>query len=138
MSLLEVLVAMALFAVLYAIAVPNLQAMRAPYALESAAYQVAAHMNMARQRAIARNARHRLVFSPSGYHIERETSPNTFVTDSGTFVPPHEVELGAPSPGNPMFNSRGMLAGDVSIPLSVDGVGTKTVTTNVLGHSKVN
>jgi prepilin-type N-terminal cleavage/methylation domain-containing protein len=138
MSLLEVLVAMAIFAVLYAIAVPNLQAMRAPYAVESAAYQVAGHMNMARQRAIARNVRHRIVFSSSGYHIERETSPNTFVTDSGTFTTPHEVEIGSPSPANPVFNSRGMLAGDFSIPLSADGVGTRTVMTNVLGHSKVN
>jgi type II secretory pathway pseudopilin PulG len=138
MSLLEIVVAMALFAVLYAIAVPNLQAMRAPYALESAAYQMASTMNMARQRAIARNRRHRIVFSSSGYHIERETSPNTFVTDSGTFTTPHEVEIGSPSPANPIFNSRGMLAGDFSIPVSVDGVGTKTVTTNVLGHSTVN
>jgi hypothetical protein len=31
-----------------------------------------------------------------------------------------------------------MLAGNFSIPVSVDGVGTKTVTTNVLGHSTVN
>ena len=133
----EVLVAMALFTVLYAIAVPNLQAMRAPYALDSAAFQVAAHLNMARQRAIARNVRYRVAFSPSGYHLERETSPNTFVTDSGTFAPPHEVTIGSPSPANPVFNTRGMLAANVSIPISVDGVGTKTVMTNVLGHSTV-
>ena len=137
MSLLEVVVVMALFAVLYAIAVPNLQAMRAPYALDAAAYQLAGHLNMARQRAIARNSRHRVTFSPSGYQIEREVSSNSFVVDSGVFEPPYEVEIGTPTPADPTFNSRGMLTGDVSIPISVNGVGTKTVMTNVLGHTKI-
>ena len=137
MTLLEVLVACAVFAVLYAIAVPNLQAMRAPYALEGTAYQVAAHIDMARQRAIARNARHRVVFTTSGYHLERETTPNNFVVASGEFTPPHGVVIGTPSPGNPTFNTRGMLAGDITLPLSVDGGGTKTVTINVLGRSKI-
>jgi type II secretory pathway pseudopilin PulG len=137
MTLLEVLVTMALFTVLYAIAVPNLQAMRAPYALESATYQVASHLNLARQRAIARNARYRVVFSPAGYHLEREVSPNTYATDSATFAPPHEVVIGTASPANPVFNSRGKLAANVSIPISVQGVGTKTVTTNVLGHTTI-
>ena len=137
MTLLEVLVAVAVFAVLYAIAVPNLQAMRAPYALEGTAYQVAAHVDMARQRAIARNARHRVVFTTSGYHLEREDSPNNFVVASGTFAPPHGVVIGTPTPGNPTFNTRGMLAANVSLPLSVDGGGTKMVTINVLGRSKI-
>ena len=137
MTLLEVLVAMALFTVLYAIAVPNLQAMRAPYALESATYQVASHLNMARQRSIARNSRHRVVFSSSGYHIEREVSANTYVTDSAVFAPPHEVVIGTASPANPVFNSRGMLAAAVSVTVSMTGVGTKTVTTNVLGHTTI-
>jgi type II secretory pathway pseudopilin PulG len=137
MTLIEILVAMALFTVLYAIAVPNLSAMRGPYALESAAYQVASHLSMARQRAIARNQRHRLVFTSTGYQIEREASPNTFVTDTATFAVPHDVVIGTPSPANPTFNSRGMLAANFSIPVSATGVGTKTVTTNVLGHSTI-
>ena len=128
---------MALFSVLYAIAVPNLQAMRAPYALESAAYEVASHLNVARQRAIARNARHRVVFSSTSYHIERETSPNAYVTDSGSFPVPYEVVIGSANPANPVFNSRGMLTGNVTLPISVQGVGTKTVTINVLGQTTI-
>jgi len=129
---------MALFTVLYAIAVPNLQAMRAPYALESAAYQIASHLNMARQRAIARNVRYRVVFSTAGsYQIQREVSSNTYVADSAMFKPPHEVHIGAATPTNPVFNSRGMLTANVSLPVSVTGVGTKTVTTNVLGHTTI-
>ncbi len=137
MTLLELVVAIAVFAILYAIAVPNLQAMRAPYALEGTAYQVAAHVDMARQRAIARNARHRVVFTASGYHLERETAPNTFEVASGTFATPYGVVIGEPNPGNPTFNTRGMLAANVSVPLSVDGGGTKMVTINVLGRSKI-
>jgi Tfp pilus assembly protein FimT len=136
MTLLEVMVACAVFAVLYAIAVPNLQAMRAPYALEGMAYQVAAHIDMARQRAIARNARHRVVFTTSGYRLERETTANNFVSASGTFPVPHGITIGTPSPSNPTFNTRGMLAANVTLPLSGDS-GTKTVTINVLGRSKV-
>ena len=128
---------MAVFAILYAIAVPNLQAMRAPYALEGTAYQVAAHVDMARQRAISRNARFRVVFTSSSYHLEQETTPGNFVVATGTFTPPHGVVLGTPTPGNPTFNTRGMLAANVSLPLSVDGGGTKTVTINVLGRSKI-
>jgi len=137
-TLLEMVVAMAVFAIIYAIAVPNLQAMRAPYALEGTAYEVAAYVDMARQRAISRNARHRVVITSSGYHLERETTPNTFVVASGTFAPPHGVVLGTPTPGNPTFNTRGMLAANVTLPLSVTGGGTKTVTINVLGRSKIN
>ena len=137
MTLIEVLVAMALFTVLYAIAVPNLQAMRAPYALESAVYQMASHMSMARQRAIARNKRHRLVFASGSYHLEQEASPNSFVNDSATFAMPDGVVIGSPNPSNPIFNSRGMLAAAVSVTVSIAGVGTKTVTTNVLGHTTI-
>jgi len=137
MTLIEVLVAMALFAVLYAIAVPNLQAMRAPYALESATYQVASHLNMARQRAIARNQRYRLVFATGSYHMEREASPSSFVNDSATFAMPDGVVIGSPNPSDPIFNSRGMLAANVSVTVSMAGVGTKTVTTNVLGHTTI-
>ena len=128
---------MAVFAIIYAIAVPNLQAMRAPYALEGTAYEVAAYVDMARQRAISRNARHRVVFTSSGYHLERESSPNTFVVASGTFAPPYGVVLGTPTPGNPTFNTRGMLAANVTLPLTGSS-GTKTVTINVLGRSKIN
>ena len=137
MTLIEILVAMALFAVLYAIAVPNLQAMRAPYALESAAYQMASSLSMARQRAIARNQRHRVVFTSSSYHIEKEASPSSFVNDSATFAMPNGVVLGSPNPSNPIFNSRGMLAAAVSVTVSMTGVGTKTVTTNVLGNTTI-
>jgi len=137
MTLIEVLVAAALFAVLYAIAVPNLQAMRAPYALESATYQVASHLNMTRQRAITRNKRHRIVFTSGGYHVEKEASPSSFVNDSATFAMPDGVVIGSPSPSNPIFNSRGMLAAAVSVTVSMTGVGTKTVTTNVLGHTTI-
>lgn len=137
MTLLEVLVCIMIFAVVYAIGVPSLQAMRAPYALETAVHQVAMHVDLARQRAIARNARHRIVFANDSYRIERETNANTFVKELGEFVPPHEVEIGPANPADPIFNSRGMLAASVTVPVTVDGVGTKTVTINVLGRTSI-
>jgi Tfp pilus assembly protein FimT len=137
LTLLEVLVCIVILGVVYAIGVPSLQAMRAPYALQAAVTQVAMHVDLARQRAIARNARHRIAFAGGGYQIERETSPNSFVSELGLFLPPHEVTIGPPDPADPVFNTRGMLAANVTVPVTVDGVGTRTVTINVLGRTTI-
>ena len=55
------------------------------------------------------------------------------------FMPlPHPAAVGTVDPGNPVFDSRGMLATDVTVPVSVAGTGTRTVTINVLGRTTVN
>ena len=139
-TLLEVLIATAIMGTLLAIGVPRMLTLRGPYALTGAANRIAADLQVARQRAIARNVRYRVFFSSAGsgyYQVEREASPNTFVKDSAKFVLPHEVHIGSATPSNPIFNSRGMLTANVSLPVSVTGVGTKTVTTNVLGQTTI-
>src|SRR5206468_8638291 len=81
-TLLEVLISTAVFAVVLGMAVPNLRAMSAPWALSGAANQLVADLHVARQRAIARNARYRITFTaPGSYVLEVETSPNPFVAD---------------------------------------------------------
>ena len=42
-----------------------------------------------------------------------------------------------PVTANPVFTSNGMLQSQVTIPLSVPGSGSKTVTVNVLGHATI-
>lgn len=137
-TLLEILSATAILATLLAIGAPNLRQLRGPYALRSAGRQVVADLQMARQRAITRNARIRVAYAPDGYRLERETSPGTWTTDSAFMPLPHPAAVGAVDPGNPIFDSRGMLATDVTVPIVVDGTGTRTVTINVLGRTTLN
>lgn len=140
MSLLEVLTATAIFATLLGIGIPNLQRLRGPYSLTSATRQVVADLQATRQRAIARNARYRVNFDAAAgaYTLERETAPNNFVVDSALQKLPHGATIGTVNPGNPIFDTRGMLAAQVTVPISVNGTGSRTVTLNVLGRTAIN
>ena len=137
-SLLEVLTASAIMATLLGVGVPRVVTLRAPYALSGAVHQIAADLELARQRAIARNKRFRVNFSSGRYVLEREEAPNSFVADGATQMLPHGATLGTISPGNPIFDTRGMLTANTTIPVTVTGAGTKTVTINVLGRTTIN
>ena len=135
----EVLTATAILATVLGLGVPSVVAMRAPYAVSSAAQQIAAHLQAARQRAISRNARYRVNFTPSAgtYVLQRETSTNVFVTDGGVQTLPHGVHIGSISPSNPIFDTRGMLTANVSVPLTMTGARARTVAVNVLGRTTI-
>ena len=122
-----------------AIGIPNFVRLRAPYSLSSATRQITADLQAARQRAIARNTRYRVTFSAStkSYTIERE-SAGVFAPESAPQPLPRGAQLGTVTPGNPIFDTRGMLAADVSVPVTVTGSGTRTVTINVLGKTTIN
>ena len=138
-TLLEVLAVAAVTATLVAIGVPQMTKLRGPYALAAASRQVATDLQTARLRAIARNTRYRVNFSASAatYTVEAETSPNTFVVEGGVQKLPRGVSVTAPSPGNPIFDTRGMLGSNVTVSVSVAGSGTSTVTVNVLGRTTI-
>lgn len=138
-TLLEVLTATGIMVTLLGIGVPQMTRLRAPYALASASRQIAADLQAARQRAIARNARYRVTFNAAAksYTLEWEASPNSFVADGGAQKLPAGVTLTAPSPGNPIFNTQGMLAADTTVSVAIAGSGTRTVTVNVLGRTTI-
>jgi|SRR5206468_2600821 len=137
-SLLEILIATAIFASLLGIGLPRLSRLRAPYALAGATRQVAAAMQAARMRAIARNVRYRVNFNASAgtYTLEREVG-GTFVADSAPQKLPAGASFGTVSPGNPVFSTTGMVNAQVTVPVSVTGSGTRTVTINVLGKTTI-
>ena len=114
--------------------------LRAPYALSGAAHQIVGDLQLARQRAIARNTRYRVNFNGAAgsYVLEREAAPSSFVADGATQKLPHGAVLGTVTPGNPIFDTRGMLAANTNVPVTVTGAGTKTVTINVLGRTTIN
>ncbi len=133
----EVLTATAITLVLLAIGVPQMARLRAPYALVSATRQITSDLQTARQRAIARNTRYRVTFNAGSYTLERESSGNTFVSEGGVQKLPAGATVTAASPGNPIFDTRGMLTADVTVSVSVEGSGTRTVTVNVLGKTTI-
>lgn len=137
-SVLDLLTATALSATVLATAVPNLRTLRMPFALSGAARQVAADLQGARQRAIARNARYRVTFTaPGSYVLERETAPGSFTPDGGVQKLPSGATLGTVTPGNPIFDTRGMLTGTVTVPVSTANGKSRTVTMNVLGQTTI-
>jgi Tfp pilus assembly protein FimT len=138
-TILEVLTATAITAILLAIGIPQMVRLRAPYALASASRQIAADFQAARMRAIARNTRYRIAFNATArtYSVERETTPNTFVAEGGVQTLPAGTTLTAADPANPVFDTRGMLGANVSVTVSMPGSGTKTVTVNVLGQTTI-
>jgi len=126
-----------LSAMMVAMAVPSLRSLKAPYAGRSAATQVATDLQAARTRAIARNARYKVIFGSSSYTLNIETSPGTFTQDGATQQLPVGTSIGTVSPGNPIFTTQGMLAAAVTIPVSSNGGRTRTVTANVLGQTTI-
>ena len=138
-TIIEVLTATAITAILLAIGVPQMARLRAPYALVSASRQIAGDLQAARMRAIARNTRYRVAFNATTrtYQLERETTLNTFVAEGGVKTLPGGTTLTAANPGNPIFDTRGMLGANVSVAVSVTGTGTRTVTVNVLGQTTI-
>lgn len=91
-----------------------------------------------RRRAIARNARYRVTFdgAAASYVIERESNPGTFVAEGATQTLPHGVVLG-PVAANPIFDTRGMLAAPLAVPVTVLGARVRTVSVNVLGQATI-
>ena len=138
-SLLEVLTATGIMALVLGVGVPQMTRIRGPYALVGAARQIAADLQVARQRAVARNARYRVSFDTASarYTLQRETSTNVFTNDGGPQKLPKGVTLGSPSPGNPIFDTRGMMTADLAVQVSVAGTGSKVVNVNVLGQTTI-
>lgn len=138
---LDLLIAVALSAILLAIGVPRLVAIRAPTAVNAAAQQIAGDIQVARMRAIARNVRYRVNFNPSAktYTLERESPPgsNIFVVDGATQKLPSGVSFTAPVPQNPVFSTTGLLPTQITLQVSTPAAHSKTVTLNVLGRTKL-
>ena len=137
-TLLDVVIASGIMLVLLAVGVPNLSRLRSPYALAGATRQIAADLQATRLRAIARNVSYRVNFDVAhgSYTIERSQA-GSWVADSAPQPLPSGAQLGTVSPGNPVFDTRGMLPAQVTVPITVSGSGSRTVTVNVLGKTTI-
>ncbi len=68
-TLVEILVTVALIGIISAIAIPDWGTVLLTFRLKGGARQVQANLDWAKWRAIHENAKHRLVFSSTGYTI---------------------------------------------------------------------
>ena len=71
-TLVEILVTVALIGIISAIAIPDWGTVLLTFRLNGGARQVQANLDWAKWRAIHENAKHRLVFSSTGYTIEKQ------------------------------------------------------------------
>lgn len=137
-SLLDVLIAATIFSTLLAIGLPSLARLKTPYAVRNTALQIEAALQLARHRAITTNSSYRVTFNSSAgtYVLERNTGGNTWVADGATMMLPYGISLGT-IPTNPVFDTRGTLPAAVTIPVSMSGAHSRTVTINVLGKTTI-
>lgn len=138
-SLLEVLVASALLALLLGVGLPRLPALLVPHQVAAAAEQIAADIALARMRAIARNVRFRVHFDVAAgtWVLQRESSPGVFVDEGGTRSLPAGTTLVSVVPGDPVFDGRGLASGATVISIAGPQGETRTVVTNMLGRARI-
>ncbi len=134
-TVLEILVAMAIFTILGAFAIPQWGNLLSKYRLESAARHVATELHGARNRAMAQYRRFKLVFdSTTTYIIQREQTPG--VKDYATIGGSKSLPLGitAGFSNTPIFQTRGNASPGATITLSNSKSETKEVVVHLTGR----
>lgn len=105
-TLTEIIVSLAIVAILAAIAIPNWNTLLPNYVLNSDMRQVQSELHRLKSRAVAENANFRLVFSTSGCSIEKYSGGSYTATgDSKTL--PDGITLAGTSDMTLGFTSRG-------------------------------
>ena len=105
-TLVEILVVITIIGILSAIAVPNWSTLLPTYALNGAARQVQSELQKTKSRAVSENTNYRLVFSSTGYSIERDTGSGWQSTGENKPLP-DGISLAGTSDMTLGFTSRG-------------------------------
>lgn len=137
-TLLEIIVTLAIFSILVAIAVPIWSTLVPGYQLNSAARQVATEFQSARNRAMAQYRRFRVVFdSATTYRVERENTPGA--ADYALLIGPKSLPPGitATSNNTPIFQTRGDASPTGSVTLTNSTGDTKAVTVSSTGRVEI-
>ena len=106
-TLLELLVAIAILGILAAIAVPKWGALLPTYRLNSATRQIQSELHRVKSRAVSENTRFRLVFSDTGYIIQRHDGANYQPTGENKSLPQGIDVANATGPLTLGFTPRG-------------------------------
>jgi Tfp pilus assembly protein FimT len=136
-TLVDVLAAVVLTAILSAVAVPQLCAVRAQFDLQSSARAIVVDLQRARMKAVGENGFCRVVFDASGSYVRQCSADGVVFVDDGpvTYLPMGTAFVNAPDAlPQPTFNRLGTAAGDASITVSNRLRQRKEVRVNALGR----
>jgi type IV fimbrial biogenesis protein FimT len=125
-TLLELLIALAIFTILGAVAIPNWLALLPFYRLNSATRQVQSELHKTKSRAISERASYRLVFSTASYSIEKDDGSGWQSTGENKPLP-EGITLGTGSALNLSFTSRGTSSGGTATLCNTDGRGKSLI-----------
>jgi type II secretory pathway pseudopilin PulG len=134
-TVLELLMAMALFTILGVIAIPNWLALLPYYRLNSATRQVQSELHKTKSRAISERASYRVVLSPASYSIEKDDGSGWQSTGENKPLP-EGISLGAGSALIVSFTSRGTSGGGTAILCNAVGKG-KTLIVSGAGRIRI-
>ncbi len=137
-SLTELLTAMGLAAILFAVAAPQLPMYWAQLELSGSAKQIAIDLQRARMKAVAENAFYRLAFSPDGTYVRQSSTDGgvTYVNDGTAVVLPLGIQLTGSLP-RPTFNRLGTATADAAVTLQNVVGATKTIRINTMGNTTI-
>lgn len=105
-TFIEIIVSLAIIAILASIAIPNWSTLLPNYALNSASRQVQSELHRLKSRAVAENANFRLVFSGTSYSIQKYSGGSYTATGESKSLP-DGITLANTSDTPLGFTSRG-------------------------------
>ncbi|MBI4489694.1 MAG: GspH/FimT family pseudopilin [Deltaproteobacteria bacterium] len=105
-TLVEIVVALALFSILAAIAIPQWGALLPTFRLNSAARQIQSELNRVKARAVSENTNFRLVFLAASYGIERDNGTGYETTGEGKPLP-EGIDVRSTTTSTLGFTARG-------------------------------
>jgi type IV fimbrial biogenesis protein FimT len=142
-TLVEMMIVVALAAILAAIAVPNIMAQMPKYRLNGAARQVLSELMAARMQAVSQNNEAKVFFLDNHRYMILDDDDNDGTADTGEATQTKDIQTDYhdvtfnPIPGiNPVFQPRGT-ASNMTIILA-NSSGTKTITISTAGRVKIN
>jgi prepilin-type N-terminal cleavage/methylation domain-containing protein len=141
-TVVEMMISMALIAILAALSFFAVQAIMPGYRLNGAIRMVRGDLYNAKMLAAKKNRQYKVVFSANGYQLQKGTSNvGAFSLDqvelSRTFSDYPRVTVKTSATADPVFSPRGT-ASNGTITLQNSGGDEKTITTSIAGRIKIN
>ena len=132
LTLIELMAALGVAAILMAIAIPNFMSTLPGLRLNDAARQVATDLQQLRMKAIAQNLPYQITFSTTTYVLQK--CSGSCINESGNIVLPQGITITATAA--PQFQPRGTVAAATTIQLS-NGSSNKWVCVRTVGRINV-
>jgi prepilin-type N-terminal cleavage/methylation domain-containing protein len=132
LTLMELMAALGVAAILMAIAIPNFMSTLPGLRLNDAARQVATDLQQIRMKAIAQNLPYQITFSTTTYILQK--CGGSCTNESGSIVLPQGITVTATTA--PQFQPRGTVAAAATIQLS-NGSSSKWVCVRTVGRVNI-